>query len=155
MDDRPDAPDATMELAETGSDAPTIYERDVQVWRLEQAELLRLRRFAQADLPNIVEELESMGRSLKSSLRSSYRPVIAHLLKWQYQNALRLVGHLPVQGAQPHRRDWSGQPEPQGGGAIACRGRLQEGAKGSSGGDQTAALDLSSRGPLRLGPTPR
>ena len=72
-----------MEPAETGSDAPTIYERDFQLWRFEQAELLQLRRFSQADLPNIVEELESMGRSLKSSLRSSYRPVIAHLLKYQ------------------------------------------------------------------------
>src|SRR5215217_665298 len=89
MDDRPDAPDATMEPAETGSDAPTIYERDVQLWRFEQAELLRLRRFAQADLPNIVEELESMGRSDRRALGSSYRLVIAHLLKWQFQPQMR------------------------------------------------------------------
>lgn len=70
-------------------DAPTTYERDFYLWCYEQAECLRLRRFAQADLPNIIEELESMGRSIRSSLRSSYRLVIAHLLKWQYQPQMR------------------------------------------------------------------
>jgi len=88
MDDRPEATDAETEAVETSSDAPTAYERDFYLWCLQQAELLRLRRFAQADLPNIVEELESMGRSLRSSLRSSYRLVIAHLLKWEYQPAM-------------------------------------------------------------------
>ncbi len=71
--------------AEQLEDAPTLYERDTYLWCFKQAELLRLRRFSEADLPNIVEELESMGRSLRASLRSSYRLLIAHLLKWQYQ----------------------------------------------------------------------
>jgi len=84
MDDRPDTPDA-----EAASDAPTTYERDFYLWCFEQAELLRLRRFAQADLPNIVEELESMGRSDRRALGSSYRLVIAHLLKWQFQPQMR------------------------------------------------------------------
>ena len=78
-----------MDAAEAVYDAPTPYERDFHLWCFEQAEALRLRRFAQADLPNIVEELENMGRSLKSSLRSSYRLVIAHLLKRQDQPEMR------------------------------------------------------------------
>lgn len=89
MDDRADPLDAPPDAADARADAPTTYERDFYLWCFEQAELLRLRRFSQADLPNIVEELESMGRSLKSSLRSSYRLVIAHLLKWQYQPEMR------------------------------------------------------------------
>lgn len=73
------------EAAETRDEAPTLYQRDFYAWSYRQAELLRLRRFGEADLPNIVEELESMGSALRSSLRSSYRLVILHLLKWQFQ----------------------------------------------------------------------
>src|SRR3954447_10972521 len=85
MDDRPGTLDARTDAGE----APTTYERDFYLWCFEQAELLRLRRFSQADLPNIIEELESMGRSDRRALSSSYRLVIAHLLKWQYQPQLR------------------------------------------------------------------
>jgi hypothetical protein len=30
-----------------------------------------------------------MGSALRASLRSSYRPLLAHLLTWQYQPAMR------------------------------------------------------------------
>ena len=73
----------------TRDDAPTLYERDFYLWCYRQAELLRLRRFAEADLPNIVEELESMGRSDRRALESSYRLLISHLLKWEFQPQLR------------------------------------------------------------------
>jgi uncharacterized protein DUF29 len=89
MDDRPDTVDAPRAAADAVAEAPTTYERDFYLWCFEQAELLRLRRFSQADLPNIIEELESMGRSDRRALSSSYRLVIAHLLKWQYQPQLR------------------------------------------------------------------
>lgn len=70
-------------------DPPTDYEDDFYLWCYEQAELLRQKRFAELDLPNIIEELESMGRSDRKALESSYRLVIAHLLKWQLQPQLR------------------------------------------------------------------
>lgn len=70
-------------------DPPTDIEDDVSRWCFEQAELLRQRRFAEADLPNIIEELESMGQSERSAIMSSYRLVISHLLKWSYQPARR------------------------------------------------------------------
>lgn len=89
MDDRADPLDAPMDAAETRADAPTIYERDFYLWCFQQAELLRLRRFSQADLPNIIEELESMGRSERNAFESSFRLLIAHLLKWQHQPQLR------------------------------------------------------------------
>jgi hypothetical protein len=68
---------------------PSPYEADFYLWCFEQAENLRQGRFAMADLPNIIEELESMGREQRYKLESSYRLIIAHLLKWQYQPQLR------------------------------------------------------------------
>ncbi|WP_237152306.1 DUF29 domain-containing protein [Oryzibacter oryziterrae] len=64
---------------------PTDYEDDTYAWAFEQAELLRQKRFAEMDLPNVIEELESMGKEQLHALTSSYRLLIAHLLKWQYQ----------------------------------------------------------------------
>lgn len=69
--------------------APADIEDDFYLWCLQQAEILRHKRFAEADLPNIIEELESMGREQRHALASSYRLLIAHLLKWQFQPQLR------------------------------------------------------------------
>ena len=68
---------------------PTDYEDDFQSWCYEQAELLRQRRFAELDLANLVEEIDSMGNEQRFALQSSYRLVVSHLLKWQYQPQLR------------------------------------------------------------------
>lgn len=64
-------------------------EDDFYAWCWEQAELLRQKRFAEADLLNVVEELEGMAKHHRSALKSSYRLVIVHLLKWQYQKQRR------------------------------------------------------------------
>lgn len=65
------------------------YEADFYLWSHEQAELLRQRRFGELDLSNIVEEIESLGRSDKRALTSAYRVLIQHLLKWQLQPGRR------------------------------------------------------------------
>ena len=67
----------------------TDYEDDFEQWCYEQAELLRQRRFAELDVPNVIEELEDMGKEQRRALSSSYRILIAHLLKWQFQPQLR------------------------------------------------------------------
>jgi Domain of unknown function DUF29 len=67
----------------------TTYESDFYLWCFEQAELLRLRKFPELDLPNLIEELQSMGREQRYKLEASYRLIISHLLKWQYQPAKR------------------------------------------------------------------
>lgn len=69
--------------------APADYEDDFHAWAYEQAELLRRARFREADIPNIVEELETLGRSERNALESSYRLVLLHLLKWQFQPSRR------------------------------------------------------------------
>lgn len=51
---------------------PADIEDDFYAWCYEQAQLLRLRRYAEADLPNIVEELEGMAQNHRSALKSSY-----------------------------------------------------------------------------------
>jgi hypothetical protein len=66
-----------------------LYERDFYAWAGEQAALLRSGRLTDADIPNIAEEIESMGRSEKRELVSRLTVVLLHLLKWQFQPGLR------------------------------------------------------------------
>jgi len=66
-----------------------LYERDFYAWAGEQAALLRSGRLSDADILNIAEEIESMGRSEKRELVSRLKVLLLHLLKWQFQPALR------------------------------------------------------------------
>lgn len=65
------------------------YETDFYSWTQQQANLLKAGRFSDIDLANIVEEIESMGRSEKRSLESRLTVLFVHLLKWQYQSERR------------------------------------------------------------------
>jgi hypothetical protein len=71
-----------------GSNSP-VYEQDFYAWTQEQARVLRNGAFAQLDIPNLVEEVESMGRSEKRDLTNRLTVLLAHLLKWQHQPNLR------------------------------------------------------------------
>jgi hypothetical protein len=68
---------------------PADIEDDFYAWCYEQAQLLRLGRFTEADLPNVIKELEDIAQNYRSALKSSYRLVIVHLLKWQCQTGRR------------------------------------------------------------------
>ena len=63
------------------------YETDVLAWSAEQAGLLRRRAAgelvndAALDWPNIAEEIESVGNSERSALRSHIATVLEHLIK--------------------------------------------------------------------------
>jgi hypothetical protein len=46
------------------------YDKDFYSWTQEQAELLRNGRFSELDIDNLIEEVESMGRSEKRELES-------------------------------------------------------------------------------------
>jgi len=61
------------------------YDADFYGWANEQAALLREGRLAEADIANIAEEIESMGRSEKRELVSRLAVLLMHLLKWRYQ----------------------------------------------------------------------
>ncbi len=62
-----------------------LYEQDFYAWSNQQAALLRAGKLSQADIENIAEEIESMGKSEKKELTSRLRVLLLHLLKWQYQ----------------------------------------------------------------------
>jgi hypothetical protein len=64
---------------------PSLYETDFYAWSYEQAALLKAGRFSTLDVDNIIEELESLGKSDRRALISAYTILIMHLLKWQYQ----------------------------------------------------------------------
>ena len=61
------------------------YDKDFYAWAMENAELLREKRFNELDIENLAEEIESMGKSDRRSVFSHLRVLLAHLLKWQYQ----------------------------------------------------------------------
>jgi Domain of unknown function DUF29 len=62
-----------------------LYEADFYLWIQEQARLLRERRWADLDLDNLVDEVESMARSEKRQIENRLKVLIAHLLKWKFQ----------------------------------------------------------------------
>jgi hypothetical protein len=68
---------------------PSLYETDFHAWAMKNAALLRAGRLSEADVAQIAEELEDMGRSEKRELESRLTVLLAHLLKWQYQPEFR------------------------------------------------------------------
>jgi hypothetical protein len=66
-----------------------LYETDFYAWAQEQAALLRAGALQAADIENIAEEIESMGRSEKRELVSRLAVLLAHLLKWRSQPSFR------------------------------------------------------------------
>lgn len=67
----------------------SLYERDFYAWANEQAALLRAGKFESADIENIAEEIESMGRSEKRELVNRLAVLLLNLLKWHFQPGLR------------------------------------------------------------------
>jgi len=64
---------------------PALYDRDFALWTDTTVELLKAKQFQHIDLENLIEEIESMGKSQKSAIRNNLIVVLLHLLKWQYQ----------------------------------------------------------------------
>ena len=69
--------------------AESLYEKDFYAWSQQQAALLRAGRAGEADLENIAEEIESMGKTEKRELVSRLTVLLLHLVKWRYQPAMR------------------------------------------------------------------
>jgi len=65
------------------------YNQDFYSWTQEQANLLRDGKLNLLDIPNLIEEIETMGRSEKRELESRLTVLLIHLLKWQHQPARR------------------------------------------------------------------
>jgi hypothetical protein len=63
----------------------TLYEKDYYQWLRQTATLLKKKDFTELDLENLIEEIESLGKSEKRAIRSNLVVLILHLLKWRYQ----------------------------------------------------------------------
>jgi hypothetical protein len=61
------------------------YEKDFFNWTREQAKFLKKGEFAKLDIANLIEEIESLGRSEKRTLISYLEILLMHMLKARYQ----------------------------------------------------------------------
>ncbi|MBD1842434.1 DUF29 domain-containing protein [Cyanobacteria bacterium FACHB-63] len=77
-----------MNVPEAKPPSP-LYETDFYAWTQEQAMLLHNQQWSQLDLPNLIEEIESLGKQQRQELRNRLSVLIGHLLKWQYQSEHR------------------------------------------------------------------
>lgn len=66
-----------------------LYETDFSQWIDETIKVIEDGRFSELDLPNLIEELQSLGISDKRALRGHLRVLMMHLLKWQFQPSKR------------------------------------------------------------------
>jgi hypothetical protein len=65
------------------------YNKDFYAWLMKNADLLRQHKFNEVDIEHVAEELESMEKSEQRELTSRLTVLLAQLLKWKFQPALR------------------------------------------------------------------
>lgn len=70
---------------------PSLYDIDFQCWIEQTAAQLRAKDFSNLDLDNLIEEIESLGRSDKRAVSSDLMRLCEHLLKLQYWQSERQV----------------------------------------------------------------
>ncbi|MFN7502222.1 MAG: DUF29 domain-containing protein [Dolichospermum sp.] len=66
-----------------------LYEQDFYLWTKAIVQHLKENRFNDIDIPNLIAEIESMGKSEKRELKSRLIVLLIHLIKWQYQQEKR------------------------------------------------------------------
>jgi len=69
--------------------AAQLYESDFYGWLQHQADTLRIGNFASLDVDNLIEEIDSMGRSHRRALESRLELLLMHLLKWTFQPEMK------------------------------------------------------------------
>jgi hypothetical protein len=62
----------------------TLYEQDFYLWIQTTVKLLQEGKLEQLDIENLIEEIDSMGRSEKKELKTRLTVLIEHLLKLQF-----------------------------------------------------------------------
>ncbi|HAG82173.1 MAG TPA: DUF29 domain-containing protein [Cyanobacteria bacterium UBA12227] len=65
----------------------TLYERDFVAWCEDTAAKLRMRDIDNLDFDNLIEEIESLGRSDRRELRNRLMVLMTHILKRMYVNS--------------------------------------------------------------------
>jgi hypothetical protein len=62
----------------------SLYEQDLLLWTEETIRHLKAKNFDELDLDNLIEEIETLGRSEKKELKSRLLVLFEHLLKCLY-----------------------------------------------------------------------
>ncbi|HSM81433.1 MAG TPA: DUF29 domain-containing protein [Nodosilinea sp.] len=75
--------------SKTQVDAPSLYDTDFLLWIETTTTLLKNHQFASLDLDNLIEEIESLGRSDRRAVLSYLARLCEHLLKIKYWEAER------------------------------------------------------------------
>ena len=73
-------------------DTQSLYDRDILLWVEDTVTKLRTRDFKNLDLDNLIEEVDSLGKSQRHAMRSLLRRLIEHLLKRCYVPLLECYG---------------------------------------------------------------
>jgi hypothetical protein len=64
---------------------PSIYSQDFNLWIQQTTSQIRSGNFDLVDWENVLEELESLGKSDHRELKSRLAVLLMHLLKYKYQ----------------------------------------------------------------------
>jgi hypothetical protein len=73
-----------MKTAKDLQDLKQLYSKDFYQWIMENVELLKNKDFDLVDWENVIEELESMGRSELNSAISFMTIILEHLYKYEH-----------------------------------------------------------------------
>jgi len=67
----------------------SLYDIDLEVWLNQQIAYLKAGQYNKLDLDNLIEEIESVGKTERRSMESYFEVLICHILKWKYQPSNR------------------------------------------------------------------
>ena len=76
-------------VTSTQTTTQTLYDQDYYLWIRTTINQLRTGQFSAVDLENLLEELETMGKSEKRAIESLLTKLLVHLLKLKYWDSER------------------------------------------------------------------
>lgn len=62
-----------------------LYDQDFYQWTQQTVQMIKDKKYNLVDWDNLIEEIETLGRSEKRAVKSHLVILLMHLLKWQYQ----------------------------------------------------------------------
>jgi hypothetical protein len=68
-----------------GASTKSLYDTDFIEWAKHTADLLRVGRVIELDLHEVADEIEDLGKSERSAVRSQLRRTLVHLMKSRLQ----------------------------------------------------------------------
>jgi hypothetical protein len=76
---------ATVAKRRRSESASKLYQRDFYAWTVQQQGALQRAAAPELDWAALAEEISDLGNEVFNALRSSFRIILIHLLKWDHQ----------------------------------------------------------------------